>query len=112
MRQSRPYTRAAREAAALLGAQIRLARTQRRMTAQDLAARAGISRTTLQKIERGDLRTEIGLVFEVATIAGVQLFDPEPAALPAHRARIDTLLMLLPQRVRGTAEDERVDDAF
>lgn len=112
MTQSRTYTRASREAAALLGAQIRLARKQRRMTAQDLSARAGISRTTLLKIEKGDLNTAIGLVFEVATIAGVPLFDPEPAALPAHRARLDSLLTLLPQRVRSTAGDDRVDDDF
>jgi DNA-binding XRE family transcriptional regulator len=82
------------------------------MTAQDLAARAGISRTTLLKIEKGDLKTEIGLVFEVAAIAGVPLFDPEPAALPSHRARLDSLLTLLPQRIRPTAEDTQVDDDF
>ena len=40
------------------------------MTEEDLSGRAGISRRTLQKIELGDPKCEIGLVFEVANIAG------------------------------------------
>lgn len=112
MTRLRTYTRAARQAFALLGAQIRLARKQHRMTAPDLATRAGISPTILQKIEKGGLSSEIGLVLVVAAIAGVPLFDPEPASLPAHRARVDAMLALLPQRVRRTIDNERIDDDF
>ena len=107
----RPTSRVARAAAALLGTQVRLARNQRRMTAQDVADRAGISRTTLQKIERGDLKTEIGLVFEVAAIVGVPLFAPDPASIDAERARAETVLALLPASIRPRAAD-RVDDDF
>lgn len=107
----RPYARVTREAIALLGAQIRLARKQRRMTAQDVAERAGISRTTLRRIETGDLRTEIGLVFEVAAIVGVPLFAPDPARTMAERARAEAMLALLPASIRTAAAD-RVDDDF
>ena len=79
--------------------------------AQDVAERAGISRTTLQKIEKGDSKTEIGLVFEVAVIVGVPLFDPDPATLAVERARAEAMLALLPASIRPSAAD-RVDDDF
>ena len=56
------------------------------MTEEDLAGRAGISRRTLQKIERGDLKCEIGLVFEDANIVGVKLF-PESVTPESRSAR-------------------------
>ena len=65
----RPYSRLTKEALTLLGAQVRLARKRRRMTEMELAERAGIARSTLQLIEKGDPRVEIGLVFEAATLA-------------------------------------------
>lgn len=59
----------------MLGKQIRLGRKQRRWSEHELAERAGIARATLQKIEKGDPGCAIGLVFEVATLVGVTLFD-------------------------------------
>lgn len=47
------------------------------MTGEGLSKRAGISRRTLQKIERGDPKCEIGLVFEVANLVGVNLRSPQ-----------------------------------
>lgn len=108
--RTRTYSRAAREAVTLLGRLIRLARTERRMTAQDLAERAGISRTTLQKIERGEMTSEIGLVFEVAVLAGVPLFETRSPTLTASAAQIEGKLALLPQAVRSRKEE--LDDDF
>ncbi len=70
----RPYSRLTKDALTLLGAQVRLARKQCGMTEMELAERAGVARSTLQLIEKGDPRVEIGLVFEAATLAGVSLF--------------------------------------
>lgn len=50
MAKQRTYSRYARQAAALMGEQIRLRRKQRHWTEKALADRAGISRATLQKI--------------------------------------------------------------
>ena len=61
---TRTYSRIARHAAALLGKQIEIARKERKMTAQDLVDRAGISRGLLQRIEKGNLKCQIGAVFE------------------------------------------------
>lgn len=45
---------------ARLGQRIRAARTRRRLRREDLAQRAGVSRSTLEAIERGELATGIG----------------------------------------------------
>jgi DNA-binding XRE family transcriptional regulator len=108
--QKRTYFHVTRDVTELLGKLIRLGRRERKMTEEDLAGRAGISRRTLQKIERGDLKCEIGLFFEVATLVGVKLFGIEDsAAVAMHIDRIDDKLALLPQRIRSSL---KVDDEF
>ncbi|MBW1985514.1 MAG: helix-turn-helix transcriptional regulator, partial [Deltaproteobacteria bacterium] len=47
---TRTYSRYSLDAAALLGALIREARNERKLSAQELADRAGISRGLLQRI--------------------------------------------------------------
>jgi transcriptional regulator with XRE-family HTH domain len=43
-----------------LGERIRAARTRRGLRREDLAAKAGVSRSTLEKVERGDLGAAFG----------------------------------------------------
>ncbi len=96
----RAYSRYSMEAASLLGRLIRLHRIERRMLAKDLADRAGISRTTLRKIESGDMKCEIGLVFEVAALVGVPLFASTSQSPHDLREHIEARIALLPQSVR------------
>lgn len=106
---SRPYSRLTKDALTLLGAQVRLARKQRRMTELELAERAGIARSTLQLIEKGDPRVDIGLVFEAATLAGVGLFVPEASSLAPQIERLEDKLALLPRSIRrpkGAVNDD------
>lgn len=85
----RTYTEFTTESILLLGQMIKLARKQRGMGESDLALRAGVSRSTLNKIERGDLDIDVGLFFEAATLVGLKLFDTDDKErLKAHRARI------------------------
>jgi len=58
-----------------LGEMIRLSRRESGMTAQELARRAGISRTTLYNIEKGRPGTDVGIAVEAALAAGVNLFE-------------------------------------
>lgn len=111
MKKARTYSRYTQQAALLLGKHIQLARKERRWTEQDLVERAGIARATLQKIEKGDMRVAIGLVFEVASLVGVRLFDDESASVVAQLARTDDRLALLPRSVRRRTEDA-IDDDF
>ncbi len=87
--EDRNYTEFTTESILLLGQMIKLARKQRGMNEVDLAMQAGITRGTLNKIERGDLDISVGLFFEAATLVGLKLFDTDDKdRLQDHRARI------------------------
>lgn len=100
MTAARTYSKYAREALSLLGKQIRLGRKQRRWSEHELAERAGVARATLQKIEKGDPGCAIGLVFEVAALVGVTLFEADLPGLARQHERLDDKLALLPKSVR------------
>jgi len=103
-----PYTR---QALQLLGQLIREGRVALQMTTSELAERAGIHRSLLHRIERGDPRCTVGAVFEVATIVGVSLFEPDPSRLNARLVQQAEKLTLLPKRVRPETP-EAVPDEF
>ena len=111
MVKDRIYSSYTRDAVILLGKQIRLGRIQRRWTEHELAERAGLSRATLQKIEKGDASVAIGRVFEVAALVGVRLFDDNSASLTPHIARTEDKLAVLPSAVRKSGKVP-VDDDF
>ncbi len=106
----RTYSRYSQEAVALLGNLIRVARKERKMTAQEVADRAGISRGLLQRIEKGDPKCELGATLEVATIVGLKLFDAEASSLTKHIRQTEDKLALLPKSVRKTVK--LADDDF
>lgn len=110
MKRIRSYSRVTTEALFLFGKLIKTARLERGQTSEELAERAGISRTTLRNIENGGPGTEIGAAFEVATLLGIRLFDVDPPILALHSARLDEKLTLLPKSARPTASE--VDDDF
>lgn len=106
----RVHSRLSQEALHLLGKRVRLARKGRRMSEQDLAARVGIARSTLQRIESGDPAVAIGSVFEAAVLTGVDLFVPEATSLAPEIRRTDERLALMPAAVRPARRDP--DDDF
>lgn len=110
MAKLRTYSKYALDAALLLGQQIRLARKKRRWSEANLAERAGISRATLQKIEAGEMTPAIGLVLEVATLAGVPLFEQDSQRLETSIDLTQSKIALLPKRIREQAKV--ADDDF
>ena len=110
MTKQRTYSKYALEAVTLLGKQIKLGRKQRKWSEKNLAERAGISRATLQKIENGKMSCAIGLVFEVATLVGVNLFEQDKLPLSKHIEQTRDKIALLPKRIR--AKREAVHDDF
>lgn len=106
----RAYSRTVRQAAELLGAQIKEARVERRWTVRELAERAGISTSTLLKVEQGDPSVTLGVAFDVATLVGVPLFNADRSALGVELTRRRDRLTLLPQRVREPEGD--LDNEF
>lgn len=100
MDKKRVYSRYSMAAAQLLGKAIQLGRKERKFTAQELADRAGISRGTLIKIEKGDMRCELGLVFEVAALVRIKLFDADEGQLTMDIDRLNDKIALLPKSIR------------
>ena len=79
------------------------------LTSPYTADRAGIYRGLLQRIEKGNLKCEIGAVFEVATIVGVTLFDVNESALTRYLGQTKEKLALLPKSVRKRSKTVRDD---
>lgn len=55
-----------------LGENIKLARLRRELSSEQVAERAGISRNTLTKIERGEEGVAMGYYFRVLAILGLE----------------------------------------
>ena len=109
MKRTRPYSPLALEAARLLGGHVAAARRERRWTLNELAERVGVTKTTMSKVERGDLTVGLGVAFEAAAILGVPLFSDDANRRRAEAARIDDRLSVLPRSVRAPRQ---VDDDF
>ena len=107
---TRTYSRYCRDAVYLLGGMIRAARKEHKLTEKEIADRAGISRGLLQRVEKGDLKCEIGVVFELATIVGVKLFNSDESGLSRSIRQTEDKLALLPKSVRKTTKV--LDDDF
>ena len=109
-KRAHAYPRTVRQAAQLLGSQIKQARIERRWTVRELAERAGVSTNTLLKVERGDPTVTLGTAFDVATLVGVPLFYEDRSRLAQEVARSRDRAALLPQSVRQ--REEELDDDF
>ena len=106
---NKPVSNHSLSAIELLGSLIRIARKERKMTVQELADRAGISRGLVQRIERGDPNCSIGAAFEAATIVGVPLFELDSKQLSQKLNQANEKLALLPKSVhklRQTVNDD------
>lgn len=98
-KKNKAYMAYTTEALSLLGLLIKSARKDRKMTEFDFADRVGISRFTLQKIEKGNPTVEIGTFFDAAAIAGIKLFEIENNfSIPLGHAK--EKVALLPKRIR------------
>ena len=91
-----PY---ARDAALLMGANVRQARLNRRWTAAQLGAHAGCSRYTVGLIEQGAPSVAFGNVLNVCAALGIELFVPDRAELSRIAAARTGIVRLMPDRV-------------
>lgn len=104
-------TPAAAEAARLLGAQIRLARHEKRWSAAELAERASVSPRTVLAVEAGRAAPSIGNVLNLAALAGVELFSQsDPLEIALARRRAEERLALLPATVRKLSDKDADGD--
>jgi transcriptional regulator with XRE-family HTH domain len=108
--QKRTYARYTLESISLLGKMIQHGRKQRKMTEHELANRMGIARSTLQRMEMGNPKVEIGLMFEAAALVGVKLFQTDEERITAMSERMDDRISLLPKHIYKTGK--KVIDEF
>lgn len=107
MRRAHAFSKQTLDAARVLGLRIAEGRRSRRWTQAELCERAGVSRATVRNAERGEPTVAVGVVFELATLVGVQLLGVPPGRLPELAARERERLALLPAHVypRHVADD-------
>lgn len=91
-----PAARALRK----LGIDLRDARRRRRIPTQVMAERAGISRTTLAKAEKGEPGVSMGTVATLLYILGLDERLSDVADLSHDEVGRDLSDELLPQRIR------------
>ena len=109
-KENRTYSRYNKAALELLAKRIKYARTEKSMTAKELAERVGISRDMLYRIEKGDPSCSIGVVFEIVATLGLELFNSDTAELNKNLSILDHKLALLPKSVRK--KKVVIDDDF
>ncbi len=109
-KKKRVYSPKTSEALILIGQLIKLNRTVKKMTESELADRIGVVRATIQKIEKGMPQCKVGLVFEAATIVGVDLFHHDDDMVTLYHESVKNKIALLPQRVREIEAD--ISDDF
>ena len=107
---SRSYSPVASDAATLMGEMIRASRIERGINATDLAARAGVSRGLLARVEGGDMGVAIGAVFEIAAVLGIPLFEADADGLRTRLSHQRQINALLPSRAFQRTQQRPSDD--
>jgi len=96
----RPTPFAVQQAAAQVGENLRAWRILHELTAEQVAERAGVARSTIGRLERGEPTVGFEVVLNVARALGVLdalVAATDPYETPVGRARADGRL---PRRVR------------
>lgn len=88
-----------KKALEILGKMIQLKRKERGVTLQNLADRAGVSRSLIQRLEKCEPGCEIGVAFEVAYLLGIELFE-SPMGQNTLANTLTDKIALLPASVR------------
>ncbi len=99
--KKRSYARYTIAAVELLGTLVQIERKSRRMTGQDMADRLGVDRGTLQRLEKGNPKVELGLAFEACAILGIPLFEANAHSMTVRLDEADKRVALLPSRARS-----------
>lgn len=92
-----------------LGQRIRAARTRRKLRREDFAQRAGISRSTMEAVERGELSTGIGAYVRALWALGL---DGELNLLADPGLDRDGLALELSRQTMRVRVQTKVDNDF
>lgn len=88
-----------------LGADIKDARIRRRITAEMMIQRAGITRPTLTKVENGDPATSLGIYAKVLFVLGMIDKLSDIADIKYDETGLIVESLALPKRARNTKKE-------
>lgn len=94
----------AKEALEVFGENIKLARLRRKLTMEQISSRAGISRSTLSKIEKGEDSVSMGSYFQVLFVMNLDKDFLNVAKDDALGRRIQDAGLITKQRAPKRAE--------
>ena len=104
------YNQQTLQALTLFGQHIRYGRKRLKMTVASLAERLGVSRSTVQMMEKGTGTVAIGTYFEAASLLDISLFQDDYMNISQQQARIEDKIALLPKHIH--AQKSEVNDDF
>lgn len=90
-----------------LGERLRLARLRRRFTAELVSERAGISRMTLSRVERGSPAVSLGVYLRVLSVLNLEGDLSLLAADDRLGRRLQDLELPVPRRAKNSKRKER-----
>lgn len=103
------YSRQTEQALHLFGEQIRYARKIHNMTVAELSERLGVSRTTVQSVEKGSPLVAIGTYFEATTLLGIPVFQSDVVSLDIQEAFLRGKTAILPAYIRKKTTEVKDD---
>ena len=107
---TRIYSKHTKSTVHLLGMAIAIARKEQGLSETMVAEKINVSRSTIQRLEKGDLKVGIGLYFEAAWAVGVKIFAPDDESLNQQLTHNKDVLRLLPKAVQPSRKV--IDDNF
>lgn len=100
---------AAVEALRTLGENLRVARTRRGLTMEEMASRMFVSRQTLARLEKGDPGVSVGALASALWVLGLQDAVRKLAAPASDEVGIFRERQRLPRRVRPSHRPDDLD---
>ena len=107
---TRTYSKHTKNTVLLLSTAIAIARKEQGWSETTVAEKINVSRSTVQRLEKGDLKVGIGLYFEAAWVVGVKVFAPDDESLKQQLIHNKDVLRLLPKSARPSRKV--IDDNF
>jgi ribosome-binding protein aMBF1 (putative translation factor) len=98
-------SRATKSTVSYLGNLIKLARKERGFSQHELAERINVSRSSIQRVELGNTKAHIGVVFEACFVLGIPLMGCDKE----HVNNLSRMLSYMNRLIPGDIQNKNID---